>query len=112
MNYVANWNRFDSFLFFCENKISRAKAVISNSREEEPDVELMIQAETEHLRIENENLKKRETPVYLNEEEGRYFCPKCQMEIMNANAKYCPNCGHRVMKPVSSQNPGRIESAD
>lgn len=46
LNYVANWNRLDSIILFCENKLNQVKTVISDSREEEPDVELMIQAET------------------------------------------------------------------
>lgn len=71
--------------------------MLSNSREEEPDVELMIQAETEHLRIENENLKKRETPVYLSERDGQYFCPKCGTVVKTGSIRYCLNCGQRVM---------------
>lgn len=94
MNFAANWNRLDSFIFFCE---SRIKDIITEQKEDEPDVELMIQAETEYLRRENEDLKKREIPVYLIEEDGQYFCPKCRMKIMDA-VKYCPNCGHRVMR--------------
>lgn len=94
MNFAANWNRLDSFIFFCESKI---RGIVTEQKEEEPDVELMIEAETEYLRRENEDLKKREIPVYLIEEDGRYFCPKCRMEIMDA-VKYCSNCGHRVMK--------------
>lgn len=94
MNFAANWNRLDSFIYLCESKI---KDIITEQKEDEPDVELMIQAETEYLRRENEDLKKREFPTYLIEEDGRYFCPKCRMEILDA-VKYCPNCGHRVMR--------------
>lgn len=94
MNFAANWNRLDSFIFFCESKI---RDIITEQKEEEPDVELMIEAETEYLRRENEDLKKREIPVYLIEEDGQYFCPKCRIEIKDA-VKYCQNCGHRVMR--------------
>lgn len=98
MNYAANWNKLDSIIFFFENKI---RSVIRERKEDEPDVELMIQAETEHLRAENETLKKRETPAYLIEDAGQYLCPKCKKEIVDT-VKYCPNCGHRVMRAVGS----------
>ena len=82
MNYVANWNRLDSIILFCENKLCQLKAAVCESKETEPDVELMIQAETAHLKTENESLKKREVPAYLIEEEGEYFCP---MQIIHPN---------------------------
>lgn len=97
MNYTANWNILDSIIFFVEGKIGRVKAAVKDSNDEDPDVELMIQAETEHLRAENETLKKRETPAYLIEEEGEYLCPECRKEIVDI-VKYCPNCGHRVIR--------------
>lgn len=73
MSFVTDWNKIDSLIFFCESKI---KDIILEQKEEEPDVELMIQVETEHLRRENEDLKRREIPVSLIEEGGTYFCPK------------------------------------
>lgn len=100
MNYTANWNILDSFIFFLESKIDWVKTAVKDSKDGEPDVELMIRAETEHLRSENEDLKKKEIPVYLVEEGERSFCPKCRAEIVDT-VKYCPNCGHRVIKPVS-----------
>lgn len=99
MNYAANWNRLDSVILFCENKLLQVKKAVCDNKNEDPDVELMIQAETEHLRTENETLKKRETPAYLIEDEGQYFCPQCRMEIVDT-VKYCPNCGHRVMRAI------------
>lgn len=98
MSFVADWNKIDSFIFLCESKI---KSIIDEQKEDEPDVELMIQAETEYLRSENENLKKREIPIYLIEEGKQYFCPKCRTAIVG-NVKYCPNCGHRVMRAISN----------
>lgn len=102
MNYTANWNMLDSIIFSLEGKIGRVKAAVKDSKDDDPDVELMIQAETEHLRAENETLKKRETPAYLIEDEGQYFCPKCRMEIEDT-IKYCPNCGHRVMRAIGTK---------
>lgn len=98
VNYVANWNRLDSIILFCENKLYQLKAAVCESKETEPDVELMIQAETAHLKTENESLKKREMPAYLIEEEGKYICPKCQYKQPDPmHVRYCANCGHRVI---------------
>lgn len=97
MNYVANWNWLDSIILFCENKLYQLKAAVCESKEAEPDVELMIQAETKHLKTENENLKKRERPVHLLEKSGEYFCPKCQYRQPEPRVRYCANCGHRVI---------------
>lgn len=99
MNFAANWNCLDSFIYFCERKI---RDIITEQKEEEPDVELMIQAETKHLRRENENLKRREIPIYLTEEGDKFFCPKCRTEIVD-DVKYCPECGHRVMREIRSE---------
>lgn len=55
MSFVADWNKIDSFIFFCE---SRIRNIIGEKKEDEPDVELMIQAETEHLRSENEKRRR------------------------------------------------------
>lgn len=103
MNFAADWNRLDSFIYFCESKI---RDIITEQKEEEPDVELMIQAETEYLRRENEDLKKREIPTYLIEENNKLFCPNCRTEIFR-NVKYCSNCGRRVMimRKFDKQNP-------
>ncbi len=100
MSYAVKWNKIDSFIFFCENKVKKLKQAFMDSADTEPDAEVMILAETEHLRSENESLKRRELPVYLIEENGQYFCPKCQHPLLNASAKYCSNCGHRVIKPI------------
>lgn len=37
MNFAANWNRLDSFIYLCESKI---KDIITEQKEDEPDVEL------------------------------------------------------------------------
>ncbi len=104
MNYATNWNKLDSIIFFLESKIDLIKALISDSNDADPDVELMIKAETEHLKAENETLKKRETPAYLIEDKGQYLCPKCRMEIVDT-VKYCSNCGHRVMRAIDAKYP-------
>lgn len=61
---------------------------------------MLIQAETEHLKKQNESLKKREMPAYLIEEKGEYFCPKCQYLQPGPQVRYCANCGHRVMTRI------------
>lgn len=100
MNYAAKWNRIDSIIFFFENKIKEIGNAIADSKESEPDAELMILAETEHLRNENETLKKREHPIYMIEENGKYHCPKCHNVLHDVNVKYCSNCGHRLIKHI------------
>lgn len=108
MNYVTKWNKFDSIIFFCENKFRELKTAIADSADTEPDAELMVLAETKYLRSENESLKRRELPVYLIEENGQYHCPKCQNIILDADVKYSSNCGHRVIKhiPMKSKEIG------
>lgn len=98
MNCVEKWNKLDSIIYFFESKIGALRNLACNDEESEPDVEMMIQAETEHLRNENENLKKREIPVRLVEEGGMFFCPKCRNQLSDSDVKYCANCGHRVVK--------------
>lgn len=102
MNHTANWNILDSIIFSLEGKLGRITAAAKDSKDEDPDVELMIQAETKHLRAENETLKERETPAYLIEDEGQFFCPKCRMKIKNTDVKYCYNCGHRVIRRTTT----------
>lgn len=94
MNFAADWNPLDSFIYFCE---SRIKNIMAEQKEEEPDVELMIQAETEFLRKENDRLKKRELPIWLIEKDGMLLCPKCNASLSDPDIRYCPNCGHRVI---------------
>ncbi len=98
LNYVANWNCLDSIILFCENKTRRLKEAFRDSKETEPDVELMIQVETEYLRAENESLKKRELPTRLIEQDGEYICPRCQHKQSDPLVRYCANCGHRVTR--------------
>lgn len=101
MNYAAKWNKIDSVIYFFESRIKEIGTAIADSREAEPDAELMILAETEHLRTENETLKKREYPVYMIEENGQYHCPKCQSLLLSEDVKYCSNCGHRVIRHIA-----------
>lgn len=109
MNYAAKWNKIDSFISFCESTLKEFKAAMSAGNVEEPDVELIIAAETEYLRKENEILKKRETPLYLIEEGTNVICPKCKAQIQqNADVKYCWNCGHRVLRNTKFENKNKM----
>lgn len=102
MNYIANWNILDSIIFSLEGKLGRITAAVKDSKDEDPNVELLIQAETEHLRVENESLKKREIPLYLIEEDGQIKCPKCKVQHLDPDIKYCSNCGHRVIRRTTN----------
>ena len=98
MNYIANWNVLDSIIYFLEGKLGKVKTAVKDSKDEDPNVELLIQAETKHLMAENESLKKREHPLYLIEENGQIICPKCRVQQSDPDIKYCSNCGHRVIR--------------
>ena len=97
MDSTTKWNKIDSAIFFFERRFKELGIAFADSRAVEPDVELMIQAETKYLRNENEYLKKREFPAYLIKDDERYLCPKCKTEIRDTNVKYCSNCGHRIV---------------
>lgn len=99
MNNITNWNKIDSAILFCENKIKKLREVMIDCVDPEPDAETVIMAETAYLREENERMKRREFPVYLIEDAGHCFCPKCQT-LVSDTARYCSNCGHRVTKHI------------
>lgn len=101
MSLAVDWNRLDSMIFSLENKVKEIKAAIEDSSCEEPDVESIIAAETEYLQHENDKLKERETPVYLIEDGKSVICPKCHFHLPDTEAKYCSNCGHRVIKHIT-----------
>lgn len=103
LDITSNWNIFDKMIFSIEHKMKTILESIHDSSGSEPDVELMIAAETEHLQKENEKLKKREVPVYLVENDGNVLCPKCNTHLGNVTVNYCPNCGHRVIRHVLRQ---------
>ena len=97
LGLLSNWNIFDKMIYAIENALKSIYEGICDSVAEEPDVELIIAAETEYLQRENENLKKREIPLYLIEENSLFVCPKCRAQHRDATIKYCSNCGHRVI---------------
>lgn len=114
LDFLSHWNVIDKMIFLIENALKRIWESICDSSAKEPDVELMIAAETEHLMKENESLKKREVPLYLIEEgtSNVCLCPKCRTCLSGHNViniKYCPNCGHRVTKRIGT---GRYQKTD
>lgn len=114
LGLLSRWNIIDKMIFSIENAIKRIWGDIRDSSAKEPDVELMIAAETEHLMKENENLKKREIPLYLIEEGTNAICPKCRACLPRHNAiniKYCPNCGHRVTRFIRTERYNRNPSS-
>lgn len=100
---TASWNKLDRLIFRIENMVKSIGEEISDAAAPEPDAEIMIAAETEHLRNENEQLKRREHPLHIIESGDEYICPKCQEQLMDANAKYCCNCGQRVIRYIASR---------
>lgn len=100
MSHATKWNKIDSVIFFCESRLKGLKQAITESAEADPDPEEMIRAETEHLKNENERLKKREIPLYLIEDGKQFFCPKCQTQVPDPMNRYCSNCGNRIIKHI------------
>lgn len=98
LDLSSRWNILDQMFFTIENIIKSVHEGICDAASGEPDVELIVAAETEYLQRENERLKKREIPVYLIEEENKVICPKCQTQLQDADVRYCCNCGHRVIR--------------
>ncbi|MCM1424983.1 MAG: hypothetical protein NC118_00060 [Eubacterium sp.] len=103
LDISSRWNIVDQIFFTVENMIKTVYEELHDSSSAEPDVELMVAAETEYLQRENEKLKKREIPVYLIEEENKVLCPKCREQLQSADVKYCWNCGHRVIRHMSKK---------
>lgn len=103
LNISSRWNIVDQMFFMIEKTIKSIHEGICDAASEEPDVELMIEAETKYLRYENEKLKKREIPLYLIEKENKVLCPKCREQLQNLDVNYCSNCGHRVIRHMSKE---------
>lgn len=102
MDCAVKWNKLDTVIAFCEDKCRELKQAYRDSADEEPDPEEMILAATEQLRIENESLKRRETPLYLRQNgAARYYCPAYGCEVSDPAYRYCPDCGHRIMRHIS-----------
>ena len=99
----SRWNIVDQIFFTIENIIKSVHEGICDAASGEPDVELIIEAETKYLQRENERLKKRDIPVYLIEEENKVICPKCQTQQQSIDVKYCCNCGHRVTRRINKE---------
>ncbi len=97
--YVKKWNVLDSIIYKAENCISKLKNDIADSRAATPDPEEIIEAATEQLQHENQQLKKRMYPKYIIVEDEHYFCPDCHEELdaKLIKKKFCPECGKRIV---------------
>ena len=98
----SNWNIIDRLIYAVESAWKSLLEGISSSSLKEPDAETMIAVETDYLRRENENLKKREIPLYLIEEERHIICPKCKAQLSDPDIKYCAGCGQRVIRHIAA----------
>lgn len=99
---LSKWNIVDRVIYALESAGKSLQESIKSSSLKEPDVETMIAVETDYLRRENENLKKREIPLYLSGEEGHIICPKCKTQLPDPDIKYCSNCGQRVIRHITN----------
>lgn len=107
MNYtlqiITKWNAIDSIIFTLEKQTKKMIDIVKDYREEEPDAEVMIEAETKYLKEENEALKVLQFPKKAVKAEKNYICPntKCGIEISGLlidqyKIKFCPECGQRI----------------
>lgn len=97
---VKEWNLIDTICYKLDYAVSKVKTTLMY---EEPDVESIIEAETNHLKAENDLLKELQYPKKVEKEDKNYLCPnrKCRKEIAGIlveryRIKYCPECGQRI----------------
>jgi DNA-directed RNA polymerase subunit RPC12/RpoP len=96
VSIITKWNMVDTIIFKLEN-------LIKDSRDELPDTEEMINAATEELRRENDELKSFRMPGKLVPKGGSYACPNCGREagqVIEDDVRYCPGCGKRIVLPT------------
>ncbi len=118
MNIAKKWNWLDSVLFLIEQKCSDISQAVRDSREPEPDVETMIEAETRYLQDENKKLKKKDYPHKVDIKELNdhkiVTCPCCgidlthyldinTLETENSYPKFCFECGNIIYFPFKIQ---------
>ena len=96
---TKKWNVVDSIIYKVETALLQIKNGWKDSKEELPDPEEMIDAATEQLRQENEQLKsKMYYPGHLIIEDELYLCPDCREPIEPEQIKkFCPECGKRII---------------
>lgn len=105
---TKNWNYIDNLIYSLESFLHiHQKRILGHTvlHKEEADVEIMIAAETAHLKSENEKLKKLQEPGRITCKDERYYCPHCQGEIHSLliekfKIKYCPECGKRIILSI------------
>lgn len=95
-----NWNYIDQLIYSFESFI-----YATSHKTDEIDVETMIRAETEHLRHENDELRKLQEPGRIVCSDEKYFCPHCKKQIPSEavhsyKTKYCLKCGKRVILSI------------
>lgn len=107
MSKMQKWNAVDKIIFYFENKISDLFGVsyATSHKKDDIDVETIIAAETDHLREENEKLKRLQRPGRIICKDDSYECPHCENKIVNElldeyRIKFCPECGKRIILPA------------
>lgn len=98
------WNCIDQLIYSFENFLKKGCNAMPH-KEEDIDAETMIAAETEHLKSENEKLKKLQMPGRIICKDEKYYCPHCQKEIHSLlveqyKTKHCPECGKRIILSI------------
>lgn len=102
---MAKWNLLDSMIYKVECTVSKLITLAKENKDELPDAELMIEAATEHLQKENDELKSFRIPEKLIKNGNSYLCPSCKrniFDIIENDIRFCPGCGKRIILPTVS----------
>ncbi len=107
-NITEEWNLFDTLLFKFDLLIVKVRDIKADNN---IDYEEIIEAETKHLKKENESLKTLQYPKKVKQDDNNYFCPnsRCNEKISSIlinkfNIKYCPECGQRIYNATSTRH--------
>lgn len=107
---VQKWNLLDKTIFSVEEAVKKIiDKTVELTESDEADVEMMINAATEHLQKENRRLSSFQFPEQILKKNGKYHCPKCQLQIAaqlinQYHIKYCPGCGQRFKNEKVNSN--------
>ena len=100
---MTKFNIVDRFMYRIDGLFDEIKTATQELRESsKANPQEMIEAATNHLEEENKQLKNREYPVKAIVKDDKYFCPKCEYEIIKSDVGfYCKNCGQKISRNVS-----------
>lgn len=97
--FVNKWNMLDTLIYKVESCMAQLKLGLKDNKDEFPDPEEIIEAATEQLRHENDELRRKQYPGKIRKEGNQYFCPDCNAPLSPEliRKKFCPECGKRIV---------------